>query len=320
MLISGGKVIAIDKVLHDSTLTGNGRFEKLGVNTTYILTTAAAASAYQPKGDYVDSSTLRQYYKIADADAKFATIAGVYSKTDADARFQLKGDYATNDKVDALDTKLDAFKTEVVQTYQTITGAAITYATKTELSNQYTTITEETNDKIDNINNTIDDLRNDLDNHEADENVHINADVHAFLESISGINFDTFVNTSGLAELPTGRQYAILNVGNGIWNWVETQGGGVANISADEPVTATRVADGIKIGLVYSATRAINEANELFNAYTLIGARGMVLEDDSTTFTTRVQCVLPEVIFTGSNPTTADYSVYFMTMTADLLE
>ena len=32
MIISGGKVIAIDKVNHDDTLTGDGRFEPLGIN------------------------------------------------------------------------------------------------------------------------------------------------------------------------------------------------------------------------------------------------------------------------------------------------
>lgn len=38
MIISGGKVIAIDKVKHDDTLTGDGRFEPLGINKD-ILTT-----------------------------------------------------------------------------------------------------------------------------------------------------------------------------------------------------------------------------------------------------------------------------------------
>lgn len=34
MLISGGKVLAIDEVKHDETLTGNGCFDPLGVNTS----------------------------------------------------------------------------------------------------------------------------------------------------------------------------------------------------------------------------------------------------------------------------------------------
>lgn len=37
MLISGGKVIAIDKVKHDSTLTGDGRFNPLGVNPSNLI-------------------------------------------------------------------------------------------------------------------------------------------------------------------------------------------------------------------------------------------------------------------------------------------
>ena len=37
MLISGGKVIAIDKVKHDTTLTGDGRFNPLGVNPNNLI-------------------------------------------------------------------------------------------------------------------------------------------------------------------------------------------------------------------------------------------------------------------------------------------
>lgn len=325
MLISGGKVIAIDKVLHDNTLSGDGRFVKLGVNSSQILTTDAATEMFQPKGNYVDRSILKQYYTIFDADAKFATIAGVYSKREADSKFQEKGNYATTADVDALNINLNAFKYDVFKTYQTITGADAKFATKNELNNQYTTISNQTDYKIDAVRTQISDLTDNFVEHIDDNDRHINAEVNDFLKDISGTDFNTFINTSGLNKMPTGKQYAVFNIGNGVWTWVETQGGGggITNIVAETPLSAKILdtGDGYQIGMELSASRAIEEADRLLDAYTIAEGRGITIEDDDTVSATRISTNITNITITETIPEEREnLEVYFQTMTAELVD
>lgn len=325
MLISGGKVIAIDKVLHDNTLSGDGRFVKLGVNSTQILTTDAAAEMFQPKGNYVDRSVLKQYYTIFDADAKFATIAGVYSKRDADSKFQTKGNYATTADVDSLNTNLNVFKYDVFKTYQTITGADAKFATKNELNEQYTTISNQVDYKIDAVRTQISDLTDNFIEHIDDNDRHINAEVNDFLKDISGTDFNMFINTSGLSNMPAGKQYSVFNIGNGAWTWVETQGGGggIANIVAETPLSAKilETGDGIQIGMEPSASHAIEEANRLLDAYTITAGRGIAIEDDDTVSATRISTNIANITITETIPEEREnLEVYFQTMTVELVD
>ena len=212
MLISGGKVIAIDKVKHDNTLSGDGRFNALGVDTTVLLTKQEAASAYQPKGNYVDKSALNEYYKIFDADRKFATIEGTYSKQQADTKFQPIGDYATKQEV----TDLEDW---VRETYITSAKVVQEFATKELVSS----VSGET---IRQIHNDFDPRLFSMQTHMDNMNIHISPDDRALLNRVSTIEFDKYVSITAIPPFAsTATVWGIKSDGD-TYTFVPFEGGG----------------------------------------------------------------------------------------------
>lgn len=321
MLISGGKVVAIDEVLHDQTLTGDGRFNKLGVNSGYFLTTEAADERYQPKGDYALRRDLNNYYTKNDANNRFALSADVYDKRYIDGKFvEVANTYSTKTELNTVKTDLSDFKLTVERTYLTTADAAATYATKTELSNQYTTITDETNTKIDDVRSVLNQLAADFGSHANDETVHFVEDEKEKFNTLTAIDFTKFMTTSGLDGLPKNKQYAVFNGDEG-WSWVETQGGGVANLTGVSGIEVLDFGTYTQVGLEYPAWRAIEEAKKLDMAYQLIGGRGISVEDDDPNSVTRIITHIPEVVITGTVPQEKEtLTVYMQTMTAELLD
>jgi hypothetical protein len=322
MLISGGKVVAIDEVLHDQTLTGDGRFNKLGVNSGYFLTKAAADEYYQPKGDYALKRDLNGYYTKNEADTRFAQLSTVYTRDVLDRKFQdIANTYATKNELNAVSLDLSNFKLTVERTYLTKDDAAATYATKIELANQYTTITNETDEKIGKVNNTLEQLVVYFDEHAANTAIHFVDDEKEKFNTLTAIDFSQFVNTSGLADLPKNKQYAIFNGDYG-WSWVETQGGGgVANITGVSGIYALNKGDYVEVGLDDASYRAVQEAKKLETAYQLIGGRAISVYDVDEDSVTKIETELPEIVFTGTElpEEKPDFTVYLQTMTADLL-
>ena len=321
MLISGGKVVAIDEVLHDQTLTGDGRFNKLGVNSGYFLTTEAADECYQPKGDYALRRDLNNYYTKNEANNRFALSADVYDKRYIDSKFvEVANTYSTKSELNAVKTDLSNFKITVERTYLTTADAAATYATKTELSDQYTTITNETDTKIGNVRSDLDQLAADFGSHAGDETVHFIEDEKEKFNALTAIDFTKFMTTSGLDDLPKNKQYAVFNGDEG-WSWVETQGGGVANLTGVSGIEVLDFGTYTQIGLEYPSWHAIEEAKKLEMAYQLIGGRGISVEDDDPNSVTRVISHIPEVVITGAIPEEKEsLTVYMQTMTAELLD
>jgi len=321
MLISGGKVVAIDEVLHDQTLTGDGRFNKLGVNSGYFLTKAAADQYYQPKGDYAYRSDLGNFYTKTEANGRFALIANVYTRDVLDRKFQdIANTYATKTELNDVAVDLNNYKAEVARTYLTKNNAADTYATKTELANQYTTITSETDGKIDSVNDSLNELAANFGAHAEDTTIHFTEDEKNAFNTLTAYDFTKFVNTSGLDDLPKNKQYAIFN-GEWGWQWVETQGGGgVGNLTAGNGILITPGAETTEIALDAETWLAVQEAAKLETAYQLVGDRGITVFDDDDNHVTKIQTQIPEVVFTDeASPTTAALTVYLQTMTADLL-
>ena len=212
MLISGGKVLAIDKVLHDQTLTGDGRFVKLGVNSGYFITQEYADSHYQEKGDYVETSALSRYYTKYQTDQKFATIAGTYSRDEADDTFQPKGDYATT-------TELAAQKAWVESTYWT----------SAYIKEKYASI-EYVDGKIDGVNryitNQIEPRLDSFEEHARDTDIHLSVDDRNFLEVLSGYDFTKFVSVTSVEHPDVDATYGIKYDGASIYLEPITGGGG----------------------------------------------------------------------------------------------
>lgn len=212
MLISGGKVIAIDKVKHDNTLSGDGRFNALGVDTTVLLTKQEAASAYQPKGNYVDKSALNEYYKIFDADRKFATIEGTYSKQQADAKFQPIGDYATKQEV----TDLEDW---VRETYITSAKVVQDFASKELLASTSAQVKNE-------IYNRYDPAINTFEEHIYSTAVHLTTNDRELLSNLAGIEFDKYVSITAIPPFAsTATIWGIKSDGD-TYTFVPFEGGG----------------------------------------------------------------------------------------------
>lgn len=198
MLVSGGKVLAIDKVKHDgATLTGDGCFVPLGV--VGFLTEKAADKLYQKIGNYVDAAQLNNYYTKAAADTKFAEIKNVYTKSQTDAL--LEGLTATFEMAGAA----DAVKTWVTNNY----------LDKYVVSSTYNTTAKAEEDKqilFGAINNV-------------DSNLSVR--IGAAEDAIRGIYNAGYVNVSGLNSYDPDKQYAIYWKGaDRGWDWQEVTGGG----------------------------------------------------------------------------------------------
>jgi len=320
MLISGGQVIAIDKVAHDTTLSGDGLFNKLGVNTSLLLTKQEAASSYQPKGDYAYRSELASYYTKSEVNTTFAKIANVYSKSDIDNNFQRKGNYATVAAVQAVQNDLNQVKYDLPRTYLTKVDAASLYASKTDLSNQYTRITDETDNKLQIMREEEADLRHLTEEHISDETRHLVEESWNFINQLSAAGIDHIVTTVGLDELDNNTLYGVFNIGPGQWEWREIAGGGqgIMGIDADRPLNAVRTDDTYRIYMDFSAVDVIDRAKALVEN-TNVGASGIFI-DTPEPKVTRFYSDRTKVIFTDAEPTTAVNEIYMMTMTADLLE
>lgn len=257
MLISGGKVVAIDKVKHNDTLSGDGRFDVLGVRTDVILTKADADSAYQPKGSYACEAMLSAYCTTAYANATFAKIENVYSKEAADGLFQTKGDYATLGDVDAL-------KTWVGDTYLPTTAIENKYATKAYAeaasANVYSTIHTE-----------IDPRLAACQAHSDNAEIHLSHEDREFLTKLSGVDFSAIVSVTALSafalpEMTYGIKY---DSESKTWRFAEVDaggGGGVAlpvYVDPGHGLTARR--DGLNSYFGVSGWDTISSAVDLVN-------------------------------------------------------
>ena len=320
MLISGGQVVAIDKVKHDTTLSGDGRFIDLGVNTSLLLTKSEADRIYQEKGNYALRSDLAPFITKSEANDKFAKIANVYSKTEIDTYFQPKGNYATVASVQAVQNDLNLFKTEVPTKYLTKIDAASLYITRSDLTNQYTQITNETDDKLQIMRDEEADLRQLTESHVYDETKHLNEASYNFLNALSGIGIEHIVNTTDLDSMPVDTLYGIHNIGPGLWEWQAIAGGsqGIAGINADRPLNAVRQDDTYHIYMDVSAVTVIDQAKALVEN-TNVGASGIFI-DSPQPRVTRFYSDRTKILFVDDAPAeTAVNEVYMMTMTADLL-
>lgn len=187
MLISGGKVLAIDKVNHDSTLTGDGRFGNLGVDLQVILTKVEAGSVFQPKGSYVYTSAMSGYYTKTAADQKFATLAGTYSVESADATFQKKGDYAT-------ETELGDLQKWISRTYMTSADVVKKYATTSLVASTSAQVKTE-------IETNYDAKFTTLEEHVENSAIHLSESDRAFLGNLSAYDFGDFVTVDRIPAI-----------------------------------------------------------------------------------------------------------------------
>ena len=212
MLISGGKVLAIDKVFHDRTMSGDGQFIPLGVDTTNLLTKTEAENTYQPKGNYatkdwVNGSFLTKY----EANQTFATIAGTYSKTESDTRFQEKGNYASA-------TDVTELRDWVEHNYWTSAYINTNYATTA-----YVSATKE--EVLGTIRAEIDPRLVAVENHTLNTDIHVSEEQKTLLTELAGLDFSKFISLTKLSDPNTAAVYGIRYDGTNYW-FAEAEGGG----------------------------------------------------------------------------------------------
>lgn len=256
MLVSGGKVLAIDKVLTDKkTLTGDGCFVPLGVSG--MLTIADAEKTYQPKGNYVDQKALKNYYTKLETDTTFAKIANVYNKSEVDGKLTLYETKADHDS-DVNDLKqADINTNKKFNDYYTKSQADGLFITQNILNTTITTAINEYDDTI--VQPTFNDLRNIIDDnaaacaaHAADGNIHLNADGtdRAFIDLWKEYNPSAFFKESDLNGKEVNKQYVLRYNGPDSYykysweplSYVPGPGGG-DNISAKNGITADLIGD-----------------------------------------------------------------------------
>lgn len=82
MLISGGKVLAIDKVKHGNTLTGDGAFGELDVNTNVIATVASVSSISSTLDKKIDTASANLSAEIDKKEDKITYHYNAFNKID----------------------------------------------------------------------------------------------------------------------------------------------------------------------------------------------------------------------------------------------
>lgn len=82
MLISGGKVLAIDKVKHGNTLTGDGAFGELDVNTNVIATVASVSSISSTLDKKIDTASANLSAEIDKKEDKITYHYNAFDKID----------------------------------------------------------------------------------------------------------------------------------------------------------------------------------------------------------------------------------------------
>ena len=82
MLISGGKVLAIDKVKHGNTLTGDGAFGELDVNTNVIATVASVSSISSTLDKKIDTASANLSTEIDKKEDKITYHYNAFDKID----------------------------------------------------------------------------------------------------------------------------------------------------------------------------------------------------------------------------------------------
>lgn len=82
MLISGGKVLAIDKVKHGNTLKGDGAFGELDVNTNVIATVASVSSISSTLDKKIDTASANLSAEIDKKEDKITYHYNAFDKID----------------------------------------------------------------------------------------------------------------------------------------------------------------------------------------------------------------------------------------------
>ena len=82
MLISGGKVLAIDKVKHGNTLSGDGAFKELDVNTNVIATVASVSSISSTLDKKIDTASANLSAEIDKKEDKITYHYNDFGKID----------------------------------------------------------------------------------------------------------------------------------------------------------------------------------------------------------------------------------------------
>ena len=82
MLISGGKVLAIDKVKHGNTLKGDGAFGELDVNTNVIATVASVSSISSTLDKKIDTASANLSAEIDKKEDKITYHYNDFGKID----------------------------------------------------------------------------------------------------------------------------------------------------------------------------------------------------------------------------------------------
>lgn len=237
MLVSGGKVLAIDKVLHDQTLTGDGRFNKLGVNSGVFLTQAEADKRYMPSGDYPTTTWINdRFYNKNYINDNYYNKDQLFTKAEITRDFQEKGDYATVTDVDNLRT-----------------WVSTTYWTSAYIKDNYATLAYVDAAKDEAINT----IRNDyepriiaVENHVQDSTVHVTENDKNLLAYLSGVDFSKIITVSGLDDPIPSTVYGIRYDGTN-WSFAEAGGGGGGGypIHPENGLTGDFIGDTLHIGI-----------------------------------------------------------------------
>jgi hypothetical protein len=237
MLISGGKVLAIDKVLHDQTLTGDGRFVKLGVNSGMFLTEEEADKRYMPSGDYPTTAWITaRYFNKTYINDNYYKKDQLLRKDEISAQFQAKGDYATNTRVDSLET-----------------WVSTTYWTSAYIKDNYATIAyvdAAKNEAINTIRNEYDPRVRAVEDHAQDGSIHVTEDDKNLLAYLSGVDFSKIITVSGLDPNPS-TVYGVRYDGTN-WSFAEAGGGGGGGgypIHPENGLTGDFIGDTLHIGI-----------------------------------------------------------------------
>lgn len=214
MLISGGKVLAIDELLIDlGSLSGDGIFKPLGV--VGFLTEEQADMKYQPKGDYVKGDYLyNNYYNKNFINANYNTKDEVYTRDYINSFFQAKGDYALKSDIDAV----NSFIAYNFYTTGQIDAKIKDFVTKSYVDDNITAVNKKHDDDVVILNNAITagdaavDAR--LASHIIDAVPHLSQTEHQQLTTLLDTDFSKYLLTPSLDD-----GYYTLHSMNGVNTW-----------------------------------------------------------------------------------------------------
>lgn len=276
MLISGGQVLAIDKVITDDTLSGDGVYRKLGV--VGFIKESDADNRYQPKGDYYTQEQINVLFASKDyLSSNYYDKNTVYTKDEVDFSFQPKGDYVTQN---TFNSAIENVRDHITENYYNklaidtlLNAKANTDYVDAEINDLSGKFSNELTSTATELNSKISAVQTSLDTHIDNSAAHLVFGERSKLDDIFKINFNSFIT---LPNLPNDTPYNFVMT-NGSASWEPE-----TIIKAGTGLSSTTNENVYKICLPQTAIDILAKVDDSADEWDTVSDKSTVLYSNTT--------------------------------------